>query len=87
METIAFQRGRTGSNRGNAYINAAALDGKDGQTSAIIRSWDCDHVGGEKPAGGLPAAPACLVQQPLLHRGLSEPFPHILADDYSKPRG
>ncbi len=85
LETLAFQRTRSSSNRGNAYINPAALNDKLGQTLFTIGAWDCINAGGERKPGGTPSAPACLVQKPLTYRGRTDAFPKILPDDYSKP--
>jgi phospholipid/cholesterol/gamma-HCH transport system substrate-binding protein len=83
VETVAFQTRRIPGNRGNAYINPAVLNDKDGQRLFTVPSFDCFNAGGERDPGGVPAASGCLVQKPLRYRGRAERFPVIRPDDYT----
>jgi phospholipid/cholesterol/gamma-HCH transport system substrate-binding protein len=84
IETVSIHPNRVSGNRGNAYLNPLGVVGPSIAEKGVLPSFDCDHVGGEKPAGGTPAAPACHVQPPYPYGGRTTKFPQINGDDYSK---
>ena len=75
---------RSRTNRGNAYFEPGWLAGKDNNSSFIFPNWDCNHIGGPRAAGE-PGDPACRVQGDIPFKGLSDKFPQVREDDYSKP--
>ncbi|MDP9384449.1 MAG: MlaD family protein [Actinomycetota bacterium] len=75
---------RARTNRGNAYFEPGWLSGRDNNSSFIFPVWDCNNVGGPRRAGE-PGDPACRVQAPIQFKGLSDKFPQVREDDYSRP--
>ena len=82
VETVAIHRNRLASNRGNAYINPLGVIGRENAKNGVLPSFDCNHVGGDKPAGGTPAAPACHTQKPYAYGGRTTKFPQIARESY-----
>ena len=80
-ETVSVYPTRLPSNRGNAYINPLALTGKELAEGKIIASYDCNNSG-ERPPGGVPAAPACRIQKG--YQG-GKRFPSVPAREYGTP--
>jgi virulence factor Mce-like protein len=86
-ETLAIHRQRLASNRGNAYIDALGVIGRELATTAILPNWDCRNAGGEKAADtGTGGTPACRVQRPIAFQGKTLAFPHVDAANYARSR-
>ena len=72
---------RTADNRGTAYpIPGYLADPRIG-SEGVFPSWDCNHVGGEKPRNG--KTPACWVEAPWKYKTLTRKYPRVGANDYS----
>ena len=70
------QSERDDENRGNSYLAPDALDGDGFRTPfQILPNWDCDHIGGPRPAGE--EEPGCFVQGPISFGGKLERYPNI----------
>ncbi len=82
VETVAIHTNRVPGNRGNAYLNPLGVTGPQIAAKGALPSFDCDHLGGERPAGGTPAAPACWVQEAYRYGGKTSRFPQITAESY-----
>jgi ABC-type transporter Mla subunit MlaD len=84
-EATAIFTTRLPTNRGNSYNNE--LDnGPLWQLNGIAPSFDCNNAGGPRPAR--PGMPACYVQPQRTFEGRPQGrYPHITANDYSKPGG
>jgi len=82
VETAAIHTNRVSGNRGNAYLNPLGVTGPQIAAKGALPSFDCNHVGGERPAGGTPAAPACWVQHAYQYGGKTTALPQITAESY-----
>jgi len=83
VETVGIHRNRLAGNRGNAYLNPLGGIGRANAKNGVLPSYDCNHVGGERPAGGTPAAPACHVQKPYPYGGEARSFTQLPRESYA----
>jgi phospholipid/cholesterol/gamma-HCH transport system substrate-binding protein len=75
-ESLAVQRTRSATNRGNAYLNPLGVaNSPEAARFKILPAFDCDNAGGER----LPSdtAPGCRVQVPYPHDGRATRYPQL----------
>jgi len=84
-DTAAVHPNRIEAHRGNTYIHPLSLVGQERASRGIIDAFDCKNTAageGDKPDAS--QSPACYTQGPYDFGGLRR-FPHVQADDYTKP--
>ena len=82
-------RTRTGSNRGNTYIEPGGLTKPRNQERQILPNWDCRPSNGPQGPGkgepilGFGGNPACFIQDSIGFAGNDDnKFPHVVAEEY-----
>jgi phospholipid/cholesterol/gamma-HCH transport system substrate-binding protein len=83
-ESAAIYPERASTNRGSTYVGPEQLFGPEAMDFLISPSSDCRNAGGEtKPSDG---TPGCYKADGLKFQGrIQGDFPHVEAEDYTKP--
>ena len=85
-EAVAIYRERLSTNRGNTYPPQHYTVGRVPAQYTIFGNFDCKPSGGPRqPSPGPPGVPGCVVMRHGPFKGKNFAFPHVEADDYSKP--
>jgi len=85
-ESAAIYPERLRANRGETYVGPKHLFGPEAMKYLMSPSSDCKNAGGEKGAPSPDGSPGCWKHGGVEFQGrIQGDFPHIEAEDYSKP--